>query len=176
MAGQVPWVPRSLHEYVHDPGELREQWCYVILEEIVDGVALLMRWPWPLADEKGRLFWPREDDDQVREASIPVTALRRQLYQPGHVQRAPRVGDTFAVRRTDRPGWAAKDTVTDVAELFPDHVIDVSADARVAAKLAFQGSLVPVVPREAVDPDLVHKAGAERRQLKARHLVPDGAR
>ncbi len=171
MSHQVPWFPHSLHKYVDRAAELREGWWYVVLEEVVDGTALLLRWPWPLADEKGRLLWPPGDDRLVEEAGIAVPVLANQLYRPNRLRRAPRVGDTFAVRQSDRAKWGASDPVDDVQVLFPDHAIDVSADARVAAKLAYQGSLVTAVAKRDVDSELVTRAATDRRKLQARELV-----
>ena len=173
VAKEVPWFPSGLHKHVHEAAELRAGWGYIVLEEIVDGVALLMRWPWPFADERGRLFWPPDDDLEAREASIPVGLLSEQLYRANRVQRAPRVGDTFAVHPLDGAGWDSPEPVTDVRELFPEKVLDLSADARLAAKLAYEGSLVNPVQRAAVDAELVRAAATERGRLRPRELRTD---
>jgi hypothetical protein len=175
MTEAVPWFPSGLRRYANDAAELRAAWCYVVLEEIVDGVALLLRWPWPLADEKGRLFWRPDDDLDVESACIPVGALQEQLYRANKVQRAPRVGDTFAAPRRDSGGWNEPGTVPDVRALFPYEVLDVSADARMAARLAYQGSLVTPLPRTEMDAGLVREAAAERSQLRPRPLRTDQA-
>jgi hypothetical protein len=170
VATEVPWFPAGLHKQVSGPAQLREDWCYVVLEEIVDGVALLLRWAWPLADEKGRLSWREGDDREVLQAGIPVATLQQQLYRPSRVQRTPRVGDTFAVHRDADAAWDSSEQLTDVEALFPGQVIDVTADARAAAKLAYQGSLVAPVPKTKVDPELVREAARERGQLRARPM------
>lgn len=175
MAEPVPWFPSGLRKHVADAGDLRGGWCYVVLEEIIDGVALLLRWPWPLADDEGRLFWHQDDDDEVREASVPVVVLRDELYRPSKVRRPPRVGDTFAVRRAGTAGWDGPGVVTDLRDLFPDDVFDVSAEARLAARLAYGGSLVAPLARSAVDPALVREAAAERGQLRPRLLRAEPA-
>jgi hypothetical protein len=171
----VPWFPSGLHRYAADAAELRAGWCYVVLEEIVDGVALLLRWPWPLADAQGRLFWPPDDDEELCEACVPVGVLREQLYRPNKVQRAPRVGDTFAVRRENTEGWTAPGAVTDLRSLFPSDVLDVTAEARLAARLAYQGSLVVPLPKSDVDAGLVREAAAERARLRPRPMRPEPA-
>lgn len=169
----VPWLPRGLGRHVPSPAELRARWRYVVVEEVVDGVALLLSWPWPLADARGRLVWRGGEERAVRDAAVPVEVLRDQLYRPGRLARTPRVGDTFAVE--DAPGatgWSDPVLVRDVRALFPGAVLDVSADARAAARLAYQGSMVTVLPRAAVAPELVGEAGAERRRLAAHPLLP----
>lgn len=177
MTLQVPWFPNSLHKYAADAAELRAGWSYVVLEEVVDGTALLLRWPWPMADRNGRLHWPRGDAREVLEASVAVATLDKQLYKPNRLRREPRVGDTFAARVSDRAAWGQEEPVDDVREIFPDNAVDVSADARAAAKLAYQGSLVPAVSKREVEPELVRQATAERRRLRAPELLveQDGA-
>jgi hypothetical protein len=173
LTTDVSWFPHSLHPYAADAAELRESWCYVVLEEIVDRTALLLRWPWPLADGKGRLFWPAADQDRVSQASIPVSVLERQLYKR-RLRRSPRIGDTFAMRMVEGAAWREGATVDDARDLLPDLVLDVSADAREAAKLAYQGSLVPPVSAEQLEPSLVRKATQERLRTTVRPLLRPG--
>jgi hypothetical protein len=118
-------------------------WRYVVLEEIVDDVALLRRWRWPLADERGHLVW--EDEEQLDSTTIPVASLREQLYRPSGLERSPRIGDTFAVI-TDSPSRRWRSHAHNVAPLFSGRVFDVSAEARLAARLAYQGSVAAVLP------------------------------
>ncbi len=168
----VPWLPRGASRHVPSPAALRAGWRYVVVEEVVDGVALLLSWPWPLADARGRLVWPDGEERAPRDAAVPVEVLRDQLYRPGRLARSPRTGDTFAAE--DGPGatgWSAPGLVREVRALFPGAVLDVSADARAAARLAYQGSMVSVLPRPAVDPELVGEATAERRRLAAHPLL-----
>jgi hypothetical protein len=170
LTADVSWFPHSLHPYAADGAELRESWCYVVLEEIVDRTALLLRWPWPLADAKGRLFWPAADQDRVSQAGISVSVLERQLYKR-RLRRSPRIGDTFAMRMVDDAAWREGATVDDARELLPDLVLDVSADAREAAKLAYQGSLVPPVPSEQLEAALVRKSTQDRLRTTVRPLL-----
>ncbi len=188
MEAVVPWFPESLQSQVAGADELTSGWRYVVLEEVVDGTALLLSWPWPLADAGGRLTWTVEDDREPRDASVLVRLLRHRLYEPAGLRRTPRVGDTYAALHADTPGWgrpglAGQDGGAGDASdggavergldgLFPDRVLDVSADARAASRLAYQGSLVRALPKGEVDRELVRAAATARRRLGARELLP----
>jgi hypothetical protein len=119
-----------------------EGWRYVVLEEIVDDVALLRRWRWPVADERGHLVWPREE--QQDSTATPVSALRDQLYTPNGLQREPRIGDTFAViEDSAAKPWPV--STRNLGRVLEGRVFDVSAEARLAARLAYQGSVAAVL-------------------------------
>ena len=169
----VPWYPASLNGIASGADELRQSWWYVLVEEVSDGVAFLERWPWPLADEKGRLFWPPEDHDAVALASLPERRAREQLYRPD-LQRDPRAGDVFAVRQDEALSWGSgRHLVDDARDVFGERAVDVSADARLAAKLAYQGSLVTPLAAERVEPRLREESRRHTRRLKARELHVD---
>lgn len=170
MAEEVPWFPPSLREYAESVDDLRQNWCYVVLEEVVDQTALLLRWPWPLCDAKGRLFWPADDQDRVVEVGIPLLILARQLYRR-RPRRSPHVGDTFATKWTDGAAWPDAVTVDDSAQPLAGPVLDISADARAAAKLAYQGSLVPPLPKSQMDEALVRRSTQERLRTSARPVL-----
>lgn len=142
--GPPPWWPPSLHGAVRSAEKLRAEWQYVVVEEVVGATVELMRWPWPSADGLGRLLWDDVADDAVMAAAVPLRLMRLQLYRPNGLQRRPRAGDTFAARLTAVAGWDADGPVDDLASLLPGAVYDVSADAREAAKLAYQGSSAAV--------------------------------
>ncbi len=178
MAAQVPWFPHSIDAHVGGADELRLRWRYVIVEEIIDGTAHLQRWPWPLADTSGHVLWPAADRASVQEAAVAVSTLVRRLYRPHHVRRHPRVGDTFAALDAEGPGWDAERVVEQVRDLFPSLVLDVSAEARAAARLAYEGSLVKPVAQAQLDPAEVRRARASRSRLTSRALLerPEEAR
>src|SRR5215203_1615861 len=98
----IPWWPESLLEYGAAPAD-RSDWSYVLLEEIVGDLGELCRWPWPLADQRGHLFWPDGDAEAVRKIIVPIQLLQAVLYKPD-LQRLPRAGDAFAVAG-DAPTW-----------------------------------------------------------------------
>lgn len=142
--GPPPWWPPSLHGAVRSAEKLRKEWQYVVVEEVVGATVELLRWPWPSADRYGRLFWEDDADDRVMSAAVPQRLVRLQLYKPNNLQRRPRAGDTFAARITATAGWDEDAPVDDLAAILPGAVYDVSADAREAAKLAYQGSSAAV--------------------------------
>lgn len=158
----VPWMPECIRKIVGDPAVLRRDWAYIVLEEIVDDTVELMSWAWPLADQNGRLFWPLGDERKIADASVPRTLLQAQLYTANGIERSPRAGDTFACPQGG-PGWAQAGVVTDLRLLFPANAFDISADAREAAKLAYEGALAAVQRGNPQDPLL---KAAERERLQ----------
>lgn len=167
-----PWWPAGLSGAVRSAAGLRRQWQYVVVEEVVGATIELLRWPWPLADALGRLFWEEDADDQVMTAAVPLRLLRLQLYRPNALVRRPRAGDTFAARIPARAGgWNQESPVSDLAVLFPGPVYDVSADAREAAKLAYQGASSAVFDGRR-DPALLAEAERSReRRPRAKRLT-----
>jgi hypothetical protein len=143
-AAVPPWLPPSLRGAVRNPAKLREDWQYVVVEEVVGATVELMRWPWPSADRVGRLVWDDDAEDRVMSAAAPQRLVRLQLYSPNQLQRHPRAGDTFAARLAGISGWGEQAEVADLAHLLPGAVYDISADAREAAKLAYQGASAAV--------------------------------
>jgi len=144
----VPWAPEDLPV----TGAQLASWSYVVLEEVIDRLALLRRWPWPSADSLGRLVWPGVTEHATQAAVLDLGVLTAQLYVPSGLRRQPRCGDTFAVETLGR-GWRARRDVTDVTALFSGRAYDISAAAREAAKLVYLASLAPVVPLARADGD-----------------------
>ncbi|HKC28206.1 MAG TPA: hypothetical protein VKB75_09360, partial [Jatrophihabitans sp.] len=138
----VPWAPEDLPVSSEELGS----WCYVVLEEIVDDVAVLRRWPWPVVDPLGRLQWPDGSEHETGEGTIDVALMQAQLYEPSDIARQPRCGDTFAASGGPDESWNGEH-VADLRELLGDaQLYDISADAREAAKIAFQSSLGAIEP------------------------------
>jgi hypothetical protein len=169
----VPWAPEDLPV---PPDELGSR-KYVVLEEIVDQMALLRRWSWPVVDPLGRLLWPDGTEHETAEAAVDVDVLKAQLYLPNGIEREPRCGDTFAVPAHGAARWHATHA-RDVRTLLGDaDVFDISADAREAAKIAYQASLGAIRPARAADEraraavDRVLRARAEHR-LQPMRLIP----
>lgn len=159
----VPWFPGSVAPFAETPEVARAGWAYVLVEEVAGAVAELVRWPWPLADQLGHLFWAPDDQERVVSADVPVAVLRRCLYEPSGLERSPRAGDTFAAEMGGA-GWTTDGehgAVLDLTELFPGNVLDISADAREAAKLAYQGANAAVYAGSEAE-DLLASAGQER--------------
>lgn len=176
----VVWQPESLQDFVSDATEL-SRYLYVVLEEQVDDRVELLAWPWPLADRAGHLIWPDARRHGPHVAAIEVRSLREQLYRPNRIKRAPRLGDVYAATALG-DGWDSGSVLDDARHLFDGPLYDISADAREAAKLSYQGALAPVRTRKA-DRDgaeLLARAARERGRRAAKRMrvgsPPDGAR
>lgn len=100
-------------------------------------------------------------------AAVPQRLVRLQLYRPNQLLRRPRAGDTLAARITSpAPGWTDDRLVADLADIFPGPVYDVTAEAREAAKLAYQGASSAVFDGSRYG-DLLTEA-QERRERRPR--------
>lgn len=147
MTAAVPWRPERL---TRTGLRVHEGLRYLVVEEVVDGICVLLAWPWPHVDRQGRLTWSTDDADPL-EIVVPLEQLRDQVYR-GRLQRDPRCGDTFAGALATTVPVPATGLVDDLRPLFPDGLYDVSADAHTAAKLAYQGGLADVPPPPAGEP------------------------
>ena len=165
----VVWFPESLREAVHGDDNELSSWSYIIVEELVDAMIVLHRWPWPLADQRGGLFWVEDDGFEHDEAVVALAALVQQLYRPAEqLTRRPRPGDAFATRRVGE-GWGGESMVSDLRSLLPEAVYDISAEAYEAARLAYQTAVSTVLPSEH-DEAVAHilsDQAAERRSRRA---------
>lgn len=164
----VAWIPEDLPI---NPAEIGG-WSYVVLEEIVDDVALLRRWPWPVVDPLGRLLWPDGAEHDSDAATVDLDLMKAQLYRPNRIEREPRCGDTFAASRSISQRWPTRRT-QDLRDLLGQTTIyDISADAREAAKIAYQSSLGAIQPtadddaRTAVEQILTLRASARLEPLE----------
>lgn len=145
----TPWVPEDLPVSAQETAG----WTYVVLEELIDGLALLRRWPWPVVDALGRVRWLHGTEHQTDSATIDVGLLAAQLYtEANRIDRRPRCGDTFAVPAHAGMKWRGART-QDLRDLFGESgVFDITADAREAVKIAYQASLAAVQPARPDDP------------------------
>ena len=154
----TPWRPERLTAVLGERPvqDLR----YVVLEEVVDHVAVLQAWPWPLVDEKGRLFWRSDSPGEgLVEIATLAERLREQVYRRS-MSRQPRCGDTLAGVVSPEHVPAAG-LVDDLRRVFPDGLYDVSAEAHSAAQLAYQGSLAAIGSPQS-------RSGRERLLLRGR--------
>jgi hypothetical protein len=164
----VPWAPEDLPVHAD---ELAERWSYIVLEEIVDAIALLRRWSWPFVDQNGRLAWPSEAEHDQSAATIDVAIVRRQLYEPNGLEREPRIGDVFAAEERaedDAAHWHGNH-VADLRTILHGSVYDISADAREAAKIAYVAGLASIARVGTIDD---HDRVAVNLTLAARADVP----
>lgn len=174
VEGCVPWWPASVAAYAESPAQARAAWAYVVVEEVAGAVAELVRWPWPLADQLGHLVWPLADQAQAMTATVTIPVLRRFMYEPSGLQRTPRSGDAFAAE-IGGSGWSDPDSddeepVMDLRLLFPAMVLDISADARDAAKLAYQSASAAVY--DGSDAEELLEKSSQTREARTAEPVP----
>jgi hypothetical protein len=164
----VPWAPEDLP--IKRNGFAL--WAYVVLEEIVDDIALLRRWPWPVVDPLGRLVWPGGAEQDTDAIAVDIGLLKEQLYKPNGLERQPRCGDTFAVSRGPAKRSRSQ-RVRDLRDVFGENALyDISADAREAAKIAYQASLGAIRPAKEPDPVSISAVREELGRRTRRRLKP----
>lgn len=129
--GDAPWVPPIL---ANVPPEVVRTLRYVVLDDVDDaeGDVVLVAEPWPTVDALGRV---RHASEEAREQYVAVTKWvrlleRRRIPEPVRT-RAPRIGDAFAMR-LPRSGDVSRPV---------GPVVDVTADAREAARASFYGAV-----------------------------------
>lgn len=129
-----PWVPRVLDGF---PPEMLLALTYVQLDEQeANGELSFVLSHWPRLDDLGRVRHSEGEDDDVDVgvASDEWVAMLSERRLPEVLRdRAPHIGDTFAMMLTRRTRGAMLDPV--------GPVYDVTADARDAAKAAFFGAV-----------------------------------
>ncbi|HWB70986.1 MAG TPA: hypothetical protein VG452_02120 [Egibacteraceae bacterium] len=140
-----PWLPAPLAAHGFDADSVQAL-SYVLVDEQVDDAVTVTVLPWPAADGSGRLRF--DDLASAREIGLSLKALRAELYK-GWLGRRPRVGDVFAATLSPE-ARAALETQRELAwerplaELVDGPVYDLSAEARMAAKLAFYAGVAAV--------------------------------
>jgi hypothetical protein len=151
-----PWRPDML------AGASTRGLRYVVVDEIFTTLAELSMSPWPVVDARGRLRFPEGETIHLEADAERMRRFLRRHRQPRMgAGRDLRTGDTYGVRVETRPLVAFLE-LRDTAPLSPagrkqtldpatwdwlrPPVYDVSAEARVAAKLAYYGALTEPLP------------------------------
>lgn len=114
---------------------------YVVVEEIVDGLAVLEVSAWPRLDRDGRLHFKGEPwalAESVDNLETVVSEARTQHAQAG-ADRPLRIGDVFMVSGLEEGAESLEEA---------DAIVDVSATARSAAKAALYGAVASTVTEE----------------------------
>jgi hypothetical protein len=169
-ADRPAWLPLSLREAGHTV-ESVGRLSYIVVDEIVDDVVTLALHAWPVADAAGRVRFP--DLAACRHVAVSLHVLQTQLYR-GWLTRAPRLGDVFGAVLTEgaRRRLAVRDDVRwrrGLHSLLETPIYDLSADARVVAKLAYYAAMAPVLAQKEVDRwGLAEKAEPPVAKAKAR--------
>jgi hypothetical protein len=146
------WLPVSLREAGHTVESVGGL-SYIVVDEIVDDVVTLAVHAWPVADGDGRVRFP--DLAACRHVAVSLHVLQTQLYR-GWLMRAPRLGDVFGAVLTEgaRRRLEVDDDVRwrrGLHALLETPIYDLSADARVVAKLAYYAAMAPVLAKKEVD-------------------------
>lgn len=125
---------------------------YVVVDELEEGVAVVVCEPWPALDRRGRLRFPRPDlrlSAEVDPAALqlllasraPLANLSRE-QRSAFAARPVRAGDVFCAV-VDRKALAAEPGA--VTAWLGGPPIDVSAQAREAAKAQYYAAVGPVL-------------------------------
>lgn len=149
---KVPWVPEVLGNV---PPEVLHRLTYVVLDEReADGDLSFVLTPWPHLDQLGRVRHQRDKAVVVAINAAQWQDLMEQRREPEVLrERAPKIGDAFAVmmaRRSRRDLLAPRGPI-----------VDVTADARDAARAALYGAIAPPLP----------DAAEEAEHERAHHVV-----
>jgi hypothetical protein len=137
------WTPYIVHgpeDSDRRPVHVREGDRYLSVDDVADGLVVMEVSSWPLLDREGRLWW--EDDPYEFVTSLPrmqavVDGARRAagIIAP---DRPIRVGDAFLARGLTRRH----------RYLTRVQLVDVSAAAREAAKMALYGAVASTLDRD----------------------------
>jgi hypothetical protein len=128
-----PWLPSVL---AHVAPAVVAALTYAVIDERdqPDGLLSIVLWRWPRLDDLGRV---RHQRDRFVEVAVPAGDWQVMLAErrvPEVLRdRPPRIGDAFGVM------LARRDVRHLLAPIGP--VVDVTADARDAARAAFYGAV-----------------------------------
>lgn len=137
---EPPWQPPIL---ANVPPDALRKLRYVVVDDVdhAEGDVVVVSEPWPTVDMLGRVRHLSAEASEQYVAVAKWHALLTRRRIPAEVaQRPPRVGDAFAMR-LPRSGDVLKPK---------GPVVDVTADAREAARAAFYGAVaLPMAPAHA---------------------------
>ena len=134
-----PWVPSIL---AAAPSGVLRRLTYAVLDEHDDDGLSFVLTAWPYLDALGRVRHRRETAIEVTVGADAWHALLTEHRLPSVLRERPsRIGDVFAVLLAD-PGQPDL-----LAPTGP--VVDVTADARDAARAAFYGAAAAPLPPDA---------------------------
>lgn len=133
------WIPDGLPKRVVPQASD----AYVVIDDLADGVVVLTSAPWPHLDRAGRLVFESSAVDSPphfgrseRSVQARVDELRAGQGEPPVTTRPLRIGDVFLVR-----GFSTR---IDDWQLL----VDVTPQARTAAKIALFGAIAPRVSQD----------------------------
>jgi hypothetical protein len=132
--------------------------AYVVVDEVDAGVAELIVSDWPRLDTAGRLVFDQEADAHL---AVDVASLETLLHERVVVEeidptaddelrlRPVQAGDVFAARRREGPHGA--NAAGDAGRWFEPPVVDLSAEAREAAKVQYYAAVSHVLSEAELD-------------------------
>lgn len=138
-----PWVPPLLSRV---PFPVLQRLTYAVLDEQDEppGEVSFVLTPWPRIDDLGRVRHDRDDPIEVGVAETSWRSLLAGRRLPEVLrERPPRIGDVFAVMLLRRDPHHLLDPI--------GPVVDVTADARDAARSAFYGAVAPPLDQDVAD-------------------------
>jgi hypothetical protein len=157
-----PWDPTHPDEpnLVHDHDRL----LYIVVDELVDDWVGLSVAQWPHADAEGRLrFLDSEPGTEIGTSRAKL--LRFLRSRPGQKDAAttapPRIGMTVAARVRDGTASSLIDRlreragqgevrIDDLGALL-ENPVDLTAQGRLIAKLAYYGAVLSTVPTDVAE-------------------------
>jgi hypothetical protein len=161
---RAPWLPPGLA----NRGKVTDL-SYIVIDELESGLCGLTITPWPTVDEYGRL---RFDLTNATDVGTPVALLSAHLSAhrvPKRLaHRPPRMGDVFATTVREPPG----NSIIDPASWMGEEVIDLTADARDLAKVAFFAAVTPLLRRKD-DPEILELAPRSRMIVRRAKESPE---
>ena len=143
------WRPPSLEEARKAVG--RRELAYVVVDELEANVAGLVLSRWPSIDARGRLRFDLDADVRVAVDAEKLRHLLQKREGAAALRSRPLlVGDVFAARLRRRPR-ADVDTPIDPGRVLAEPIVDISADAREAAKAQYYAALGGVFAADEID-------------------------
>jgi len=161
-----PWVPRTLEQVIAGE-ELRDEWSYVVVDEIVGGQVGLSISYWPWLDDAGRLRFADSDSDELvgvslkglqellEERRVLMVMTRDEQALEGDAgqalsEREVRIGDVFAVPRAEPGEWTSGGRAGEEHLVVPGEarIFDITYEAREQAKLAAAAAVAPPLDEE----------------------------
>jgi len=157
-----PWDPT--HPDAPDLVRDHERLLYIVVDELVDDWVGLSVALWPHADRKGRLRFV----DSLPGIEIGTSRARLARFlrsesagEDSATTAPPRIGMTFAARVRDGSAASLIDRLRERAEhgevridnlgALLEHPVDLTAQGRLIAKLAYYGAVLSTVPTDVAE-------------------------
>jgi hypothetical protein len=156
-----PWLPPGLGSHL-TPGQLDDV-AYLVVDELQEGIAVVVVSPWPWLDERGRLRFGGEEEST--RVVVPAEALEDTLRERRRSPVSPAAGPEAARELQDR-ALAIGDAFAGLPRYTPDEdgafvkdpdswlkgaIVDVSLAAREAAKAQQNAAVAGILTTDDLD-------------------------